>query len=715
MDGALIDILNFLLFMLIVIPAHYLNVGNLFISIDGAYLLTLLTNQSIWNPPAFGFYWTNLQGLWSQQFPLNAFLVPAYFVPYAVLDITDFASTPFQAFVYSWCAAELFLATLLLGLALRFDRFGRLFAAWLVPFLFLPTLSVPLIYPISSVVPSAATGVAQTALLMALFSWQGRPGARIWADLTRLILALILLVHMIVTQPILFLLAGVVLPVAVVGLIVQVTSPREVVVKIASAAAVTLLLAVTGFAGFLLGIFTDTAAGFWASELEQKHTSLYGVSMLFQSSVHGWTGPLLFATSALGLLQCAFNRGDSRSRFAMTILAFIALWIGFGLFILAAPNLWKGPLPVYVELFLLPIYALFAICCASEIGAAMPRIFSRGPFMYPASLFRTFGLAAAVAWWAFAAYLAPPSNRRDYPFPPVRTAFLDKLIELAGLSPGAQFRGRVATMFGEQDEQTSVSWHQQARRDYNRTVAIGNDYRTAGLWYYNVPTLFEYSQTMSPAFYRAVTYLLARRYDRQMRNVVVLRRIEPFALALLGVRYVLTDAPQSEPLRLLATDTTFSREMVYLYEVPGANLGLSGVLDVTRVRSFEHALRTISDRAFDPERTALIIEQAGEEAIPSSLARVLEAFLRIVPGGMAISARSDGTALLVLPVEFSRCLIVTSHLPDVPRLTRVNALETGLIFSHRVDVTIQYFTGPIKNAYCRLRDAQDFTNLLKDD
>jgi hypothetical protein len=332
--------------------------------------------------------------------------------------------------------------------------------------------------------------------------------------------------------------------------------------------------------------------------------------------------------------------------------------------------------------------------------------------MYPANFFRAFGVAVVVAWWGFNAYLTPPSNRRDYPFPPARTPIVDKLIELVALFPGEQFRGRVATMTGEQ-EGKSFGWFQLVTHDYRRIVALGNDYRTSGLWYYNLPTLFEYSQTMSPAFYRAVTYLLARRDDKQMRNVLVLRQIDPFSLALLGVRYVLTDAPQPAPLRLLATETTFSSEMVYLYEVPGANLGLSGALEVTRVGSFERALTAIANRAFDPERTALLIEQDNEEAIPTPLTRVVAASVRIVPGGMAVSARSDGAALLVLPVEFSWCLIVTSHLPGAPRLVRVNGLETGLLFSHRVEVTVQYFTGPFKNAYCRLRDAQEFTKLLK--
>jgi hypothetical protein len=712
-ENVLIELLNLGFFILIVALAHYINVGNLFISIDGTYMLTLLANQSIWNPPAFGFYWTNLQGLWSLQFPLNAFWLPAYFIPYALFGITDFAGAQFQAFAYSWFAVELFVATLVLGVALRFDRFHRVVAAWLVPFLYLPTLSAPLVYPISSIAPNAATGVAQTALLMALFSWQGRLDARIWADLTRFILGCILVAHMIVAQPILFLLTGVVLPVAMVGLTWQAASRRELVIKIASAAALAVLLAFTGFAGFVVGIFVDTASGFWASEFEQVHTTLYGLSMLFQGSAHGWTGPMLFATSAVGLAQCALSRGDPRSRFATTVLLFIVLLIGFGLFTLAAPNFWKGPLPVYFELFLLPIYALFAIHSVKVSGAGIGRMFSRVLFMRSGTVFRTLGITAAIAWWGFAAYLTPPSNRREYPFPPARNAFLEKVIELARLSPGANFHGRVATIIAGQEQQGSVGWHQQALLDYYRTRAIGNDFRTAGLWYYNVPTLFEYSQTMSPAFYRAVTYLLARGQDKQMRNVVVLQRIEPFALALLGVRYVLTDALQSEPLRLVATDRTFPGEMVYLYEVPGANLGLSGVLDVMRVSSFEDALKMIADRAFDPKRTALVIEQASEEAIPSPLTRVLEVSLRVVPGGMTVSARSEGAALLILPVEFSRCLTATSHLPETPRLTRVNALETGLIFSHRVDVTIQYFTGPFQNAYCRLRDAREFRKMLK--
>ena len=88
--------------------------------------------------------------------------------------------------------------------------------------------------------------------------------------------------------------------------------------------------------------------------------------------------------------------------------------------------------------------------------------------------------------------------------------------------------------------------------------------------------------------------------------------------------------------------------------------------------------------------------------------------LTVVSGGIRVEARSDGTSLLVLPFEFSRCLSVSTldQAIDPPRLVRADGLLVGLLFNRAVNSEIRYFTGPFDNASCRLRDAEDFRRLL---
>ena len=71
--------------------------------------------------------------------------------------------------------------------------------------------------------------------------------------------------------------------------------------------------------------------------------------------------------------------------------------------------------------------------------------------------------------------------------------------------------------------------------------ATGNDHRLVGLHYFGIPGMFVYTPTISPFFYAVTSRLLAKAGDMQMRSVMVLREIDPRILAMIGVRFVITD------------------------------------------------------------------------------------------------------------------------------------------------------------------------------
>jgi hypothetical protein len=295
----------------------------------------------------------------------------------------------------------------------------------------------------------------------------------------------------------------------------------------------------------------------------------------------------------------------------------------------------------------------------------------------------------------------------------MKTPLISALANSIGIAPGAPFRGRVAT-FQAQNLQRSVSWTDMHILDHGRVVAAGTDYHMIGMWAYGIPTLFEYSPTMSPAFYRTMTRLFARKDDLQMRNVLVVRRIVPSALAIFGVRYVVTDAPQPAPLQLVMREQATPAETVYLYEVPNPNLGTWGVVGSRKVSSFDAALDAILDPNFDPTRTAILIADVGISDIPEIFAPIEHAMLKVIRGGLRLEASSGGTSLLVLPFEFSHCLSVSGLASGdgKPRLLRVNALETGVVFTGNIRAEIQYFNSPFRDADCRIRDAAEFSRLI---
>jgi hypothetical protein len=91
------------------------------------------------------------------------------------------------------------------------------------------------------------------------------------------------------------------------------------------------------------------------------------------------------------------------------------------------------------------------------------------------------------------------------------------------------------------------------------------------------------------------------------------------------------------------------------------------------------------------------------------LVPVARSRLEVNRGFLALSAEAPGRALLVLPVEFSRCLefnwTSTTTLP--PLAFRANLDQTAILFFGQIEGRMTLRTGPIVNPTCRLRDLQD--------
>jgi hypothetical protein len=76
-------------------------------------------------------------------------------------------------------------------------------------------------------------------------------------------------------------------------------------------------------------------------------------------------------------------------------------------------------------------------------------------------------------------------------------------------------------------------------------------------------------------------------------------------------------------------------------------------------------------------------------------------------GGYRLAASAPGTALLVLPVQFSHCWRIDhTARADMPRIFRVNIIQTGILFKNDLDIRLHFAFDPW-NAECRLEDARD--------
>ena len=209
---------------------------------------------------------------------------------------------------------------------------------------------------------------------------------------------------------------------------------------------------------------------------------------------------------------------------------------------------------------------------------------------------------------------------------------------------------------------------------------------------------------MTAPFYAITTRLLANPRDKQVRNVQVLRRVEPRILAMLGVRYVITDEPVADPrLSLQVTLPLGKEDALYLYEVAQPNLGNYSPVSVVGQADALEALERLADPNFNPAFQVVLDVQPP----PGNLVQATNARMVFEGARLHVSAESGGRSLLVLPLQFSHCLTLESDRQTQTRLVRADLVETGVIFEGRLDARIELRTGPFLHPLCRFDDSAD--------
>jgi hypothetical protein len=230
----------------------------------------------------------------------------------------------------------------------------------------------------------------------------------------------------------------------------------------------------------------------------------------------------------------------------------------------------------------------------------------------------------------------------------------------------------------------------------------GNDHRTIGLWKYGIPTLIDYNHYVTPPEYLVLSRTLARPIDRQLRNIMALTLPDASILQALGVRFVISDRSMGDNFRLREVINWGPASELRLYELSKPNLWNYSPTSVLLARNAGDVLEILKN-GFDFRHSAVITVPLTETLVPA-----LSTELRFERSTLHIHATSIGRSMLVLPVQFSRCLEISSVISNADvRLLRVNLLQAAVFFSSSLDADITFRSGPFGHSTCRLRDIED--------
>jgi len=664
----------------------------LFYRYDGTFVLTMALGQKEWMAGGVGFSLNFLQGLGDIWLPLATGLFPGFALG---THLADARWLPVIAcFVF---ALEYFFSTLVLTRCIGTSRLLSLSAAvigamFTMPF-FVPTLAAWRFWGN----PDFMTFVAVNSLALSAYLAIGRTNWRI--DLALAASGLGLLTYTILAAPF-----GVVTfapmlaffgAAALFGAEGNVERMRKLI-----AAALIAVITAASFGAYIFALYYYARTTYFWSDIASFSVSWKQQSFVLSES--GPAGPYLWAACLAGAALAAWRERGRLQLFAIAFLLFVALQQAIYLTSAIAGLTWGGPPLAYVDMYCLPLYALFGAYLL--IGWWSPLV-DHGRWAMPAM--------AVLPCVSLLALHHPFSNVRfhqenPFPWPPHETSITRLLQAEIGLHEGGVFRGRVANLAGTEFEPQYARAPVISQHDYDGAVALytGNDHRYYGMWYFDIPTLIEGNQFTSPFFHVINSRLLDTPEQKHARNLTTVTRFRPRILAMLGVRFVIASRPLPDltPKQTLLVVPGYPEQWtLFVYELPDAKVA---------------GYWSLHPRPVDDARQAMLWMDAPNGAEDSAVYETITAPLvagdssqiRVFRDRLEVEAQSPGTSLLVLPVEFSHCFDIRLSRPGAARFLRANIDQAAFLFSGPLHAELRYRYSPWHFG-CRLRDIADADRL----
>jgi hypothetical protein len=692
-------VLPFLLFV-VFSELFLLRAPHIFIGFDGGYTLDLAIRQLRSGSDLHALNGDFMSALGHIYYPANFKLFPSFWLLSWMPRIGEA-----KAAVLAAILLELLFAAYLLARTAGLSRPLAVAASALACICLFPFQGVGYVFSLVPLVPHIGTSIAATLLMVVCFARFGQAPAREdWPWAAAFLALLAWCAFATITA---LVIAGCFLALAMAATCLFAASRQERMRKAALLGISAALFFGTGAASFLAGLLMDSVPSLFPGDLEDNVSRRHAVSIFFHSAAYGPTGPLLVVSAGLGAVWSLLNGSRPERIFAGVLLTFFAL-LGAAALAIYLTRTWRGPAPLYLEVVVFPLYAVFAVKLVSRLIGLIAGFAVRFLPAFRSAISAPTVFVAMLAT-AFPAWLVLTGSTANYGFtyPPAQSPVTDTLRKEIALRKGGEFKGRVVTLTGRSIP-GAAGWIDLHGGDSTRAMAIGNEHRVTGLSYFQIPNLFPYGPTLSPGFYLLSKSFLARPGDKPMRNVTVLRNIDPRILGMMGVRYFITDAESDRPAALRLRTQGGGAESLLLYDIGKVNVGQFSPMVPLLAASIGDAVAKMSAPGFDPEESFVVHHPFTP---PARLSRARGASLVYEEPALRFRAASEGWSVVLLPLDYSHCLEVESLAGASPQVFRANMALTGMLFEKLVDVRLLHRTGPISNAGCLLSDRKELLRI----
>jgi hypothetical protein len=464
---------------------------------------------------------------------------------------------------------------------------------------------------------------------------------------------------------------------------------REAVWKLATGIGVAGIMLALQVPRFFANLYGYTYGSFFFEHVRAPTAGLIADTFMIGSRGFDLRAVFVFFVAMVTAIVLASRGQGAIRRFALGILVCeIAIVLGSlaNALTVRAPLLFSYAETAHAALWG-SLFVLVAMAVATLIDRRLALLAVLIPPMrwFAMHRYKVYGGALAAAVVLFAVFSPSPLVLNYPPKAPPALAALQR--DLA-LSPGAPFRGKVATIYTREG---GIPFEVKAF-DYRAT--FGSDF-FSDLLPLGIPSLNQSQHWTSPVTFAFLSRFFAGEGDSFEKNFFWLDRFDPKMARLLGVHAVVSD-------REIAGGSlieTLSRDgrALHVYRLDDVNLGQYSPTRAVRASSAAQAVAAIAADSFDPKRDVVMEEGAADDLVPAQSVSVT---IETGPA-LRVRAASPGTSLLVLPFEFSHCLRMTGSANA--RLLPVNLQQLGLLFEKQADVSIEYRYGVFAST-CRGKD-----------
>jgi hypothetical protein len=555
-----------------------------------------------------------------------------------------------------------------------------------------------------TIVPDAAMGAALMIITAGISYWVNDLR---WRTIVSAALLLALwLGYVVYSNPSWFVGAGFVFAPLIAFCIFDARSAKVTAARIAAFAIAFALLYAVGPVDYIRTLFAYSSRIYFSSEWGRAQDVLYA-SWVFESPRLLWTYLFFLSGWVVGLI---FGDRSERKAVLVCLFLFAVFLVGASVY-LFAPIHWPATLPVYYEVLMGPIYAYGAIVGYSSFIATVWRKLFAEPSSNATGATSLSSGESARRPALFKSIIRAVPVLSGIAFIPVLGAWYVK-DEIDAHKYTPNLINTLTEPWPETDELVAYLGDNIGLRNTRqfRGTALMRPYSTyeshlvlTSLWENFVPTLNVYNTFEMPTFY----------YFR--RSGGWLAHLDASASKILqafGVRYAVQALvegvggpfrPPEEALlrREIQPAAVGGGKVTHtVYEYNDSNVGNYSPTNVVIARDAPSILRHLWNSSFDPRQSVILPEGIEQPLVPASGGKIF--FER---GAVRVQAESRGHSLLLLPVQYSRCLVLSEA-----RLLPANLIQTAVLFRGTIDLRIHFEYGLFRPG-CRKQDLADLAEL----